>query len=131
MKKIYEFIIKYNKRPHLKISPKAPKFIEPALGTVSIWWFVDRVIVVGHQSICNFWLLGFSWWILVTVVGLGCSHNGWTMGWVNLDVVVTCLWVKLAVVVGICSCWWHVAGLWVVVVLNLMVVVYFVVFAVA
>ena len=30
-KKIYEFIIKYNKRSHLKVSSKAPKFIEPAL----------------------------------------------------------------------------------------------------
>ena len=30
-KNIYEFIIKYNKRPHLKVSPRAPKFIQPAL----------------------------------------------------------------------------------------------------
>ena len=28
---IYEFIIKYHKRPNLKLSPRAPKFIEPAL----------------------------------------------------------------------------------------------------
>ena len=32
MKKIYEFIIKYNKRPRLKIFPRAPKFVEPTLG---------------------------------------------------------------------------------------------------
>ena len=30
-KNIYEFIIKYNKRPCLKLSPKAPKFVELAL----------------------------------------------------------------------------------------------------
>ena len=33
-KKIYEFIIKYNKRPHLKLSSRASKFIEPALTTI-------------------------------------------------------------------------------------------------
>ena len=31
IKKIYEFIIKYNKRSRLKLSPRAPKFVEPAL----------------------------------------------------------------------------------------------------
>ena len=30
-KNIYEFIIKYHKRPNLKLLPRAPKFIEPAL----------------------------------------------------------------------------------------------------
>ena len=31
IEKKYKFIIKYNKRPHLKLSPRAPKFIELAL----------------------------------------------------------------------------------------------------
>ena len=32
-RKIYEFIIKYNKRPCLKLSPRAPKFVETALSS--------------------------------------------------------------------------------------------------
>ena len=31
LKKIYEFIIKYNKRPRIKFSPRAPIFVELAL----------------------------------------------------------------------------------------------------
>ena len=81
------------------------------------WWFVDWVVVVGRWSVYSFRLLGFSWWVLVTMVGLGCGHNGLAMGLVDLAMIVTCLWVDLAVVVriwqcwvffffGLCSCWW-------------------------
>ena len=46
MKKIYEFIIKYNKRPNLKLSPKASKFIELALQE----WYVKRMGVSSFFS---------------------------------------------------------------------------------
>ena len=40
------------------------------------WWFVDWVVVVGYQSVCNMGLLGFSWlwlWLCSGFHGSGGS----------------------------------------------------------
>ena len=54
-KNIYKFIIKYNKMPHLKLLPKAPKFIKPALfGT--LFRDVILIITISKKQKWKLWL---------------------------------------------------------------------------
>ena len=49
IEKKYEFIIKYNKRPRIKLSPRAPKFVEPTLliATIFCFYFSHPFLIEG------------------------------------------------------------------------------------